>query len=132
MRLLIDTNILIWWLTDDVRLGPQARTFIADVEGETLVSIASYWEMSIKWGLGKMTTSGSSAMQVAHDAGFRTLNISAAHLALLENLEPIEGHNDPFDRIILVHAISEHALLMTSDRQMRGYDVRSYDKRLDR
>ena len=132
MKLLIDTNILIWWFTDDPKLGSRARSFIAEASGETLVSVATFWEMSIKWGIGKIDTRGSAAMQVAQDAGFKILDIAPVHLELLEKLEPIDGHNDPFDRIILVQAISEQALLMTSDRHMRAFGVRTYDKRLDR
>ena len=132
MKLLIDTNVLLWWLNDDPRLGPQARSFIAGADGEVLVSIASFWEISIKWGIGKIESRGSSAMKTATESGFMILDIGPQHLELLENLVPIAGHNDPFDRLILAHAISEQAMLMTSDRHMREYDVRSYAKRVDR
>jgi PIN domain nuclease of toxin-antitoxin system len=132
MKILLDTNVLIWWLADDPRLGSRARSLIADDRDETLVSIATFWEMSIKWGIGKMENRGSAAIRAARDAGFRTLDIGAGHLELLEKLELVDGHNDPFDRIILAQAKWEAALLMTSDRHMRAYDVRTYDKRLDR
>ena len=132
MKLLLDTNVLLWWLNDDPRLGPQARSFIAEADGELVVSIASFWEISIKSGIGKIASRGSGAMKTAKESGFKVLDIEAVHLALLEKLAPIGAHNDPFDRLILVHAISEQAMLMSSDRQMREYDVRSYAKRVDR
>lgn len=132
MKVLIDTNILVWWLNDDARLGPRARSFIADAQGEAFVSVATFWELSIKWGLGKIANRGSASMQAAQDSGFKTLGVELTHLKLLEKLRSIGGHNDPFDRLILVQAMSEQAMLMTSDRHMRDYDVRSYDRRLDR
>ncbi|MCA1660634.1 MAG: type II toxin-antitoxin system VapC family toxin [Novosphingobium sp.] len=132
MKVLIDTNVLLWWLDDDPKLGPRARAFIAEARGDVLASIATFWEISIKWGLGKIGDRGSVAMRAAQDSGVRVVGIDQVHLEMLEKLEPIGGHNDPFDRLILVHAMSEQAMLMTSDRAMRSYDVRCYDKRVDR
>jgi PIN domain nuclease of toxin-antitoxin system len=45
-RLLIDTQVLLWWLSDDTRLGPGAAGRLA--RDPVLVSVASLWEIAIK------------------------------------------------------------------------------------
>ena len=45
MRLLLDTHALLWWLTDDDRLGIQAHALIADPAHEVMVSAVSLWEI---------------------------------------------------------------------------------------
>ncbi|WP_254987454.1 type II toxin-antitoxin system VapC family toxin [Cyanobium sp. ATX 6E8] len=52
MRLLLDTQIMIWWLVDDPRLGPETRKLMASTA--CLVSVASIWEVAIKHRLGKL------------------------------------------------------------------------------
>jgi PIN domain nuclease of toxin-antitoxin system len=54
MKALLDTHAFLWWITDDVRLSPRARTVIADGDNELFVSAASGWEIAIKAGLGKI------------------------------------------------------------------------------
>ena len=53
-RLLLDTHTLLCWLSNDNRLGPNARALIADERNEAYVSAASAWELSIKKAIGKL------------------------------------------------------------------------------
>ena len=48
MRLLLDTHIAIWELSDDPRLSDRARRIIRDPDNEVFVSVASLWEIAIK------------------------------------------------------------------------------------
>ena len=54
MQLLLDTHILLWWLSDDRKLAKGAREIIANPNNDVLVSSASVWEISIKTGLGRL------------------------------------------------------------------------------
>ena len=54
MRLLLDTHVLLWWLTDNPRLGPRTRAAIGQVENNVFVSAVSSWELAIKVGLGRL------------------------------------------------------------------------------
>ena len=54
MRLLLDTHVLLWALTDDRRLGSAVRDRIADGRTAVFVSAASAWEITIKRALGKL------------------------------------------------------------------------------
>ena len=124
MKLLLDTQSLIWWFNDDPRLGPQVRALIADRRSTVLVSSFSFWEVSIKHRIGKLDDVGSVMMGEALSSGFTIVDMSEAHLAWLEQLQPQPGHKDPFDHIILAQAVVEDAILVTSDRRLRACNVR--------
>ncbi len=52
--ILLDTHVLLWFLNDPSRLPGKVNTRIEDEE-TVFVSIASFWEMTIKSSLGKLT-----------------------------------------------------------------------------
>ena len=124
MRVLLDTHILLWWQRDKLLLGNRARSIIASPEVDVLVSMASLWEIAIKFRLGKLDVSSSDALRHAADEGFSILGVEAEHIAQVELLPQIAGHRDPFDHLLLAQAKVEKAALMTADRILTGYGVR--------
>lgn len=121
MKLLLDTNALIWWMEDNPSLGPRARQLIADLRNEVLVSIASPWEISIKHRIDKMEQRGSAILEALAEEKFTVLGITVGHLQALEALP--RHHRDPFDHIILAQAKVEGARIVTSDRIMTAYGI---------
>jgi PIN domain nuclease of toxin-antitoxin system len=126
VKLLLDTHILLWWLRDNPKLGVQTRRVIADPRSEPVVSIASFWELSIKARIGKLNEFGSLLMAEATSQGFDILHLQPRHLAVLESLAKVPGHNDPFDHLIVAQAKAENAVLITGDKQLRGYSVNCF------
>jgi PIN domain nuclease of toxin-antitoxin system len=124
VRLLLDTHVLLWWLNDNPRLGARARSIIADPKVTVFVSVASGWELSIKYRLGKNADLGSKALRDATENGFRIVGVTEAHLGSLEKLPRIDHHGDLFDLLLLAQASVEGAVLMTADRMMPAYGVR--------
>ena len=114
MRVLLDTHVALWALTDDARLPPVARRLIAEPRSEVWVSAASVWEIAIKHRLGRgdMPISGDQALQWFNAAGYAVLAISAAHAAATE---------DPFDRLLVAQALAEPLRLITHDRAVAAY-----------
>ncbi len=53
MKYLLDTHVLLWAVTDDVKLSQKARRIIEDLDNELLFSAASIWEIAIKSTLGR-------------------------------------------------------------------------------
>ena len=53
MKLLADTQVLVWYSMSDPRLTAIARALLSDPANEVFVSPASYWEIAIKVHLGK-------------------------------------------------------------------------------
>ncbi|NAZ81574.1 PIN domain-containing protein [Kineococcus sp. R8] len=119
--LLLDTHVLLWWLSDDERLPERMRAAVADDENEVFVSAASAWEMSIKAALGKLTAPGGLREEMEQQ-GFTELPISVDD-ALAAGALP-RHHDDPFDRMLIAQATRRGLQLLTVDRRFSDYDVR--------
>jgi len=118
VRILLDTHILLWALTDDQKLSCTARTFISHA-AEVHVSAATFWEMAIKVGLGKLNVDLKEIRQFCIDSGFMELPIGAEHAMAVKDLEP--HHRDPFDRLIVATTVMEPMKLLTADPIMTRY-----------
>ena len=59
MRMLLDTHAFLWFVLDNPKLSKAAKTLIEDGANDILVSPASYWEIAIKVGLGKLNLRSS-------------------------------------------------------------------------
>jgi PIN domain nuclease of toxin-antitoxin system len=122
MRLLLDTHALLWWLSDDGRLGPQARALIEDPANDVLVSVVSLWEIAVKVRIGKLQANLREIVESVGREGFSPLDISMSHLLTLVGLP--KHHRDPFDHLLIAQAITESAALVSEDRNAPRYDVR--------
>lgn len=122
MRLLLDTQIALWALIDDARLGSRARELILNPTNEINVSSASVWEIAIKHALGRgdMPVSGPRAAELFQGAGYRELAVSWQHAALVDSLPPI--HGDPFDRLLVAQSLAEPMRLLTRDKTVSQYN----------
>jgi len=121
MRLLLDTHIALWAISDDSRLPQRARDLIADPASAITVSAASIWEISIKHSLGRgnMPISGVEALLYFQRSGYSLLGVSAHHAAAVEQLPA--HHADPFDRILAAQSLLEPLRLLTHDRTLARY-----------
>jgi len=121
MRLLLDTHIALWAITDSPALPSEARRLILAPHNEIYVSAASIWEISIKHGLGRgdIPVSGGEAADYFAQAGYMTLDISTQHAVFVESL-PLH-HADPFDRMLVAQALSEPMRLLTHDKVVSLY-----------
>ena len=123
MRVLLDTHIVLWALADSPRLSNPARAVLTDAGNECWVSAASVWEIAIKVALGKYAL-GQPMAQLARAisvAGFRTLDVTVAHAAGIEQVEV--RHADPFDRLLLAQCEVETLRLLTADKTLRRLPV---------
>ncbi|WP_330216406.1 type II toxin-antitoxin system VapC family toxin [Pseudomonas sp. AM8] len=118
MRVLLDTHVLLWALTDDPKLSSKARRLIENA-AEIYVSAATSWEMAIKVGLGKLDADLDEIREYCLESGFVELPITSEHAIAVKDLEP--HHKDPFDRLIVATAISEPMRLLTADTQIAQY-----------
>lgn len=124
MRVLLDTHVAIWAITERRRIPKALLEIISDTANDVFVSVVAVWETAIKHRLGRPDSppfSGHAAVSHFEDAGFALLNITPPHAAFVERLPPI--HFDPFDRLMVAQAIVENLHLVTHDDLLRGYDV---------
>jgi PIN domain nuclease of toxin-antitoxin system len=119
VRLLLDTHVLIWWMTNDPELSSEARDKL-DHEPDVFLSAAVVWELAIKQAAGKLYSRVELAERV-RDFGFRDLPITAAHAAEAGRLPMI--HRDPVDRMLVAQARCERLTIVTQDRMIQKYDV---------
>ncbi len=124
MRLLLDTHVALWAVTDDARLSEKAHGLITDAGNDIFVSAASVWEIAIKHALRRgraddMPVSGEVARACFTEAGYGWLPISAAHAAHVEQLPPL--HADPFDRLLVAQAFLEPLGLLSRDAAVLAY-----------
>ena len=118
MRLLLDTHILLWALNDDPKLSGKARKLIENA-AEVYVSAATFWEMAIKVGVGKLAVDLDEIREYCLESGFVELPITSEHAIAVKDLE--HHHKDPFDRLIIATAMSEPMKLLTADPQVAQY-----------
>ncbi|KAB0514726.1 type II toxin-antitoxin system VapC family toxin [Pseudomonas extremorientalis] len=118
MRVLLDTHILLWTLTEDPRLSGKARKLIENA-AEIYISAATFWEMAIKVGLGKLAVDLDEIREYCLESGFVELPVTSEHAIAVKDLE--HHHNDPFDRLIVATAMSEPIRLLTADPHIAQY-----------
>lgn len=117
-RLLLDTHVVLWWLSDtDDRLSDGVRTLI-DTETEVYLSAVSVWEVAIKHATGK-TGWPSDLPEAVAACDLNPLPVISAHALAAARLPPI--HRDPFDRMLIGQAAVEGLTLVTADREIRSY-----------
>ena len=121
MRLLLDTQIVIWASTDDPRLRTATRDLIRDGSNEIIVSVISIWEVAIKFSLGRKDFRHAAADLRAgmQRAGWEELHMKGEHALAVADLPDI--HGDPFDRILLAQAQCEGISLLSADRTLWRY-----------
>ena len=121
MKLLIDTHVLFWWLTDDKQLTTRAGEAIAKPENTVFVSAVSIWEMAIKVKIGKWPEASSllenyrAELQVEC---FETLPITLKHAKAAGLLD--WKHKDPFDRMLAAQAEQEKLTLVSADNAFQA------------
>ncbi len=118
MRILIDTNLILWWLSNSPFLSGQARELISDPENTVFVSAVSLWEIWLKESLGKLRLPAGFEERLAAES-FESLPLTAAQtrqVALLPWL-----HRDPFDRMLVAQARAENLIFLTADAGVAAY-----------
>lgn len=118
MRLLLDTQIVLWLVSNDRKLTDDARLLIDNADSRH-VSAASIWEIAIKVRLGKLHADPDELNANLEPSGFRELPITSRHAVQAAKL-PLH-HGDPFDRMLVVQAMIEGLYLVTADRQLPQY-----------
>jgi PIN domain nuclease of toxin-antitoxin system len=121
VKLLLDTQLLLWAAGQPGRLTAAARRLLNDPGNELLFSAASLWEIAIKSTLGRddFRVEPRLLRRGLLDNGYAELPITSQHAVSIDGLPPL--HKDPFDRLLLAQAVSEGITLLTSDAKLARY-----------
>ncbi len=118
-RLLLDTQVFLWWRSDSRKLNATARRGIAEAD-VVFVSAASAWQAALEIALGRLRIPDSIEAGVVA-SGFEKLPIGFPHAEAAARLPA--HHADPFDRMLVAQAQIEGLTLVTHDRRLARYEV---------
>ena len=124
MDLLLDTHVLLWWLTDDSRLHERQRSMLHDPGTRLLVSSVSAFEIATKVRIGKLPAASAFERElerICTDFELDELSLSIEHAALAGRFSA--DHRDPFDRLLAAQSIIERIALMTNDAAFKSFPV---------
>jgi PIN domain nuclease of toxin-antitoxin system len=125
MKLLLDTHIFIWWADEPERLSPAALYALEDEANELLLSVASVWEMQIKFQLGKLKLSLPLKELIKNQQETNDVRVSPVALTHVLALEALPFlHKDPFDRLLIAQSVAEGLTIVTADSQFSAYPVK--------
>ena len=126
MKVLIDTHVFLWFYLEPQRIKKNAHNFLHDtLSNEIFVSHVTAWEISIKYGVGKLKIPDVPEIWVPDRigrAGFLHLPIEIQHTLRVYNLPP--HHKDPFDRLLISQANVENLTIVTEDPNFSKYQVK--------
>ena len=126
MKILLDTHVLLWALSDSPDLSGIARAMIEDDRNEIFYSIISLWEVELKRMAhpDRMKLTGEELASYCEEAGYIRADLRKEHVFGLKNLKRKDGeppHKDPFDRMLLSQSQVENMSFLTHDRGVAGY-----------
>ena len=124
MKILLDTHIFLWYVAADAKLPDSYRTAIRDPANDVSLSVASLWEIVIKYQLGKLPLPAPPVEYVARQRAahrISSLPIEEADIAALAALAAI--HRDPFDRILIAQAMRHGLTIATADAAIMAYSI---------
>lgn len=123
MNCLLDTHIFLWILFSPGKISKSIKGILADPEIVKYVSVITFWEISLKFSLGKIEITGFSPdnlPDIAIKAGFKILNLESDIASSFHKLPKIKN-KDPFDRMLAWQAINKNFLLLTKDKDFALY-----------
>ena len=125
MRYLLDTNILIDFITDDY-VSNDIRAITTNYENIIYVSSESIKEYIHLVQAGKVIPKKDYRLLEVFDLiensfGFEVKYVTKEHLRTFAQLDPVEGHNDPGDRLIIAQSLTEKIPVISSDTKFPKY-----------
>jgi PIN domain nuclease of toxin-antitoxin system len=124
MKVMIDTNILLFVLFDDSNLTKHETEILEDPANEIIVSSISLFEISLKYSINKLhlhNITPEKLPDVLHKSGYIIENIDYMTFSTYYKL-PANIHKDPFDRLLIWEAIRKGYSLLSRDSEFRQYE----------
>lgn len=123
-RYLIDTHVWLWLLIAPDRVSPGVRRRLTSRQSARYLSVASGWEIAIKYGLGRLPLPEHPRTYLPSRLGITAttaLPVELDHVSRVADLPP--HHRDPFDRLLIAQAQAMALPIVTADPRFGAYDV---------
>lgn len=124
MRILLDTHIFLWAITNDARLSSHAKALYTSATNELYLSVVSLWEIVLKFHIGKLPLPeppGDYLVSQLIANQIRLLDMRSNHVFGVLELPHL--HRDPFDRLLIAQSRAEKLRILTTDEQLLQYDA---------
>lgn len=116
MKILLDTQVFLWFIADDAKLSAFARSLIENPDNERLLSTASLWEIAIKLSLGKLEVGKPFEELIPYQLELNDIDVLAIDVTHLKKVAVIPFHHrDPFDRLIIAQSLVEQIPIVIID-----------------
>jgi PIN domain nuclease of toxin-antitoxin system len=123
MSYLVDTHTLVWAVCSPGKLSSEIRLLLKDPDENIVVSSVSFWEISLKYSLGKLYLEGLSPedfVEAATETGFQIIELDAFTSTTYHQLKATH-HHDPFDRMLIWQSIRQGYTLISKDETVHLY-----------
>lgn len=124
MKLLLDTNVFLWFIEDNPHLSAHAKALL-ESDVDLLISAASLWEIAIKTSIGKLTLAQPYEVLIPQQLEQNLIEILPISLAHLANVSTLPFHHrGPFDRLLIAQAMAEQLPIITADTTFDAYAIK--------
>lgn len=126
MKYLIDTHAFLWWITDSQSLSKKVREIIGKAGNDLFWSVASSWEVAIKYKLGRLPLPDTPSVFITSELfknRIESVQITNEHAFTAGQLPP--HHKDPFDRMLISQAQLEDMTILSSHSTFQVYEVKT-------
>jgi PIN domain nuclease of toxin-antitoxin system len=124
MRVLLDTHVFLWLIIGDGRLSRKAKQAFLERKNRVYLSAVSFWEISIKMSLGKLSLKNGWVRLFEKEMKINTIQMLPLEITHCEQVSKLPFHHrDPFDRMLISQAMVEEMAIMTGDGQFSGYGI---------
>ena len=123
MRYLLDTHIILWALMDQAKLSKKVKEILSNPSNQILVSSISFWEVSLKYSLGKLDLTPYTPSDLPRgcaDLGFIVIPLLPEISSNYHKLKATY-HKDPFDRMLIWEALQSNIPLISKDENVEKY-----------
>lgn len=123
MTCLLDTHYMLWAVAHTKKLSPRIKAAIVDPENRIVISSVSFWEVSLKFSLGKLSLTGFSPADLPGaclQMGFEMKTLSPEDAGTYHLLTSAH-HKDPFDRMLIWQAIHNDYTFISADKLVKKY-----------
>ena len=128
MRYLLDSNIFVFWATDVDSLSGDVYNLLNEPDAQLYISSASVMELIVGYNnksfdTRRWKTAEEMVQSVSGEFYIDIKPFQEEHLMTFARLRAnaAQGHKDPFDHMIISHAITEDMILVSSDTRFPFY-----------
>lgn len=124
MNYIIDTHIFLWLIFDHKKIPQDKLDVLENPNNIIHITSISFWEISLKFNLGKLELKGVNPEElptIAREMDLTIIDIDSNTMSSFYKLKKITHHKDPFDRLIIWQCISNKYPLISQDNKFDQY-----------